>query len=175
MNTTKNDFRYNTNGNIYLDVTQKKTGKTVTIPIVNQNIVDIIKNDFPHKISTQKLNFYIKKVCEIAKIDEVVEGKRLNPKAKKENPETMRKILGFYPKYELITSHSFRRSYCTNYYKIMPTPILIEITGHSKESLFLEYINKSEDKDANADLFRQFYEQMNKDRKPVMALVETVN
>ena len=173
LDITKNDFRYNTNGNIYLDITQKKTGKSVTIPIVNPTIVDIIKNDFPHKISTQKLNKYIKTVCQIAKIDEVVEGKRLNPNAKKENPETMRKILGFYPKHELITSHSFRRSFATNYYKSMPTPILIAITGHSKESLFLQYINASEDKDANADLFRTFYEQMNKPK--VLELVKTAN
>ena len=175
LNITKNDFRYNTNGNIYLDVTQKKTGKTVTIPIINTDIIDIIKNDFPHKISTQKLNFYIKKVCEIAKIDEVVEGKRLNPKAKKDNPETMRKVLDFYPKHELITTHSFRRSFCTNYYKKMPTPILIAISGHSKESMFLEYINKREDKDANADLFRQFYEQISKNNKAEMKLIQTAN
>ena len=175
LDITKNDFRYNTNGNIYLDVTQKKTGKTVTIPIVNPNIIEIIKNNFPHKISSQKLNFYIKKVCEMAKINEKVEGKKLNPKAKKENPETMRKVLDFYPKHELITTHSFRRSFATNYYKKMPTPILIAITGHSKESLFLEYINKSEDKDANADLFIQYYEQMNKNKKPVMELLQTAN
>lgn len=173
LDITKNDFRYNTNGNIYLDITQKKTGKSVTIPIVNPTIIDLIKNDFPHKISTQKLNEYIKKVCQIAKIDEVVEGKRLNPKAKKENPETIRKVLGFYPKHELITTHSFRRSFATNYYKKMPTPILIAITGHSKESLFLQYINASEDKDANADLFRTFYEQMNKPK--VLELVKTAN
>jgi integrase len=175
LDISKNDFRYNTNGNIYLDVTQKKTGKTVTIPIVNPTIIDIIKNDFPRKISTQKLNYYIKKVCEISKIAEVVEGKRLNPKAKKENPETMRKVLGFYPKHELITSHSFRRSFATNYYKKMPTPILIAITGHSKESLFLQYILEPEDKDANADLFIQYYEQMNKNKEPQLKLVKTAN
>jgi integrase len=175
LDISKNDFRYSTNGNIYLDITQKKTGKTVTIPIINSTIIEIIKNDFPHKISTQKLNFYIKKVCEISKITEVVEGKRLNPKAKKDNPETMRKVLGFYPKYELITSHSFRRSFCTNYYKKMPTPILIAISGHSKESLFLQYINESEDKDANADLFIQYYEQMNKDKEPQMRVIKTAN
>ena len=85
----------------------------------------------------------------------------------------MRKVLGFYPKHELITTHSFRRSFATNYYKKMPTPILIAITGHSKESLFLQYINASEDKDANADLFRTFYEQMNKPK--VLELVKTAN
>ena len=39
----------------------------------------------------------------------------------------------------------------------MHTPILMNITGHTKESIFLNYINKSEDKDANADLFREIH------------------
>ena len=170
LNITKNNIRYK-GGNMYLDLTQQKTGKSVTIGIVNPRIVDIIENNFPHKISTQKLNFYIKKVCEIAKINEKIEGKRLNPKAKKDNPETMRKVLDFYPKYELITTHSFRRSFATNYYKKIPTPILIGITAHSKESLFLHYINRVEDKDANADLFRTFYEQMNKEKQPQLKVI----
>lgn len=171
LKITKNDIRYK-GGNMYLDIIQKKTGKSVTIGIINEHIIEIIENDFPREISTQKLNFYIKKVCEVAKIDEVLEGRRLNPKAKKENPETMRKVLGFYPKHELITTHSFRRSFATNYYKQIPTGVLIGITGHSKESLFLEYINKREDKDANADLFMKFYENMNKDKKPEMKLIK---
>lgn len=170
LNITKDNIRYK-GGNMYLDLTQQKTGKSVTIGIVNPRIVDIIENNFPHKISTQKLNFYIKKVCEIAKINEKIEGKRLNPKAKKDNPETMRKVLDFYPKYELITTHSFRRSFATNYYKKIPTPILIGITAHSKESLFLHYINRVEDKDANADLFRTFYEQMNKEKQPQLKVI----
>ena len=171
LNITKDNIRYK-GGNMYLDLTQQKTGKSVTIGIVNPRIVDIIENNFPHKISTQKLNFYIKKVCEIAEINEMTEGKRLNPKAKKDNPETMRKVLDFYPKYELITTHSFRRSFATNYYKKIPTPILIGITAHSKESLFLHYINRVEDKDANADLFRTFYEQINKDKQPQLKLIK---
>ena len=170
LKITKNDIRYK-GGNMYLDIIQKKTGKSVTIGIINPHIIDIIENDFPREISSQKLNFYIKKVCEVAKINEKVEGKRLNPKAKKENPETMRKVLDFYPKHELITTHSFRRSFATNYYKQIPTGVLIGITGHSKESLFLEYINKREDKDANADLFMKFYEQINKDKEPKMKLL----
>jgi len=34
------------------------------------------------------------------------------------------------------------------------------ITGHGKESVFLKYINKQEDKDENAKLFLQYYDQM---------------
>ena len=96
----------------------------------------------------------------------------MNPNAKKKNPESVRKILDFYPKHELITTHSFRRSFATNYYKKIPTGVLIDITGHSKESLFLQYINKQVDKDANADLFMQFYEQMNKDKEPKLKVLK---
>jgi integrase len=170
LKITKNDIRYK-GGNMYLDIIQKKTGKSVTIGIINPNIIDIIENDFPHKISTQKLNVYIKKVCQIANINELVEGKKLNPNATKDKPETMRKVLDFYPKHELITTHSFRRSFATNYYKQIPTGVLIGITGHSKESLFLDYINKREDKDANADLFMKFYEQINRDKEPKLKLL----
>jgi integrase len=156
LNITPEHFRYNDKGNMYLDIIQQKTGKSVTIPIIDPNIIDIIKNDLPHKITIQNLNAYIKKVCEFAKIVEVVEGKKLNP-------ITRRKEFKKYPKHELITSHSFRRSFASNYYKRMPTPVLIGITGHSKESLFLQYINQREDKDANADLFMKFYEDINKE------------
>ena len=69
-----------------------------------------------------------------------------------------------FPKYELITSHCFRRSFATNYYKKIPTAVLMSITGHSKESLFLSYINQREDKDANADLFMKLLKELNKDQ-----------
>jgi integrase len=98
----------------------------------------------------------------------VIEGKKFNAISK-------RKELGMFPKHQLITSHSFRRSFATNYYKKIPTPILINITGHSKESLFLTYINKREDKDANADLFMQFYEKINKEKTPQLKILRTAN
>lgn len=164
---TKDDFRYTSKG-IYLDLVQKKTGKPVTIGIVEDYLIDIIENDFPYKISSQRLNEYIKEVCKIAKINEVIEGKKIDK-------DTKRKKTDFYPKHELITSHCFRRSFATNYYKRIPTPILMNITGHTKESIFLNYINKSEDKDANADLFREFYEKMNKDKEPQLQVVKNDN
>jgi integrase len=140
-------------GHLFIDVLQQKTKKEVTIPIGSKDIRSMLENDFPHKISSQNLNVYIKEVCEAAKIDEIIEGKLLNK-------ETNRKVVGKYPKYQLVTTHSFRRSFATNYYKKIATPILMTITGHSKESMFLKYINRQEDKDENAKLFLQYYEQM---------------
>ena len=164
MNITKEDIRYK-GGNMYLDIIQQKTKKAVTIGIIAPHVIDIIENGFPYKISTQKLNLYIKEVCKIAKIETLTEGKIFDAK-------TGRKELKFYEKHKLITSHSFRRSFATNYYKKIPTAVLIGITGHSKESLFLTYINQREDKDSNADLFMKFYEDLNKDKKPEMKLVK---
>jgi integrase len=180
MNITNENIRYK-GGNMYLDIIQQKTNKNVTIGIIAPHVKDILENDFPHKISSQKLNTYIKKVCEIAKINEIVEGRKLivtktgkrilNPKGKYIDESINRKKLDFYKKYELITSHSFRRSFATNYYKKIPTAVLIGITGHSKESLFLSYINQREDKDTNADLFMKFYEDLNKDKPAQMVLL----
>ncbi len=180
LNITKDNIRYKS-GNMYLDVIQQKTGKSVTVGIINPNIIDIIENDFPHKISTQKLNDYIKKVCEIAKINESVEGTKLivtktgkrilNLKGKYIDETERRKKLDFYPKHELITTHSFRRSFCTNYYKKIPTAVLMGISGHSKESLFLTYINQREDKDSNADLFMKFYSDIHKNKAPEMKVI----
>jgi integrase len=164
LKITTENIRYK-GGNMYLDIIQQKTNKSVTIGIIAPHVIDIIENDLPKKIPHQKLNNYVKVICKLAGIIEVVTGTKLNT-------ETNRKELGKYPKYELIASHCFRRSFASNYYKKIPTAVLIGITGHSKESLFLAYINKREDKDANADLFMKFYEDLNKDKKPEMKVIK---
>lgn len=163
LNITYENIRYN-GKSYYLDIIQQKTNKSVTIGIIAPHVIDIIENNLPTKIPHQKFNDFIKVVCKLAGIVEVVKGTKLNI-------ETNRKELGFYPKCELIASHCFRRSFATNYYKKIPTPILINITGHSKESLFLTYINKREDKDANADLFMKFYETINKDKESLLKVI----
>lgn len=164
LNIELEDIRYD-GKSIYIDILQQKTNKSVTVSVVSPYVADMVLYNFPKKLQHQKLNDIIKVVCKLAQIDEVVKGTKLNI-------ETNRKELGFYPKYELITSHCFRRSFATNYYKKVPTAILINITGHSKESLFLSYINKREDKDANADLFKKFLEDLNKDKEPQLKLIK---
>lgn len=164
LKITNENIRYKA-GNMYLDIIQQKTNKSVTIGIIAPHVIEIIENNLPKEIPHQKLNEYSKVVCKMAGIVEVVKGTKLNT-------EINRKELGNYPKYELIASHCFRRSFASNYYKKIPTAVLIGITGHSKESLFLTYINKREDKDSNADLFMKYYEHLNKDKKPEMKLIK---
>lgn len=164
LEITNENIRYN-GKNYYIDIIQQKTNKSVTIGIIAPHVIDIIENQLPKKIPHQKLNEYAKVICKLAGIDAVVKGTKLNT-------DTNRKELGNYPKYELIASHCFRRSFASNYYKKIPTAVLIGITGHSKESLFLTYINKREDKDSNADLFMKFYEDLNKDKIPEMKVLK---
>ena len=164
LEITNENIRYN-GKNYYIDIMQQKTNKSVTIGIIAPHVIDIIENNLPKKIPHQKLNEYAKVICKLAGIVEVVKGTKLNT-------DTNRKELGHYPKYELIASHCFRRSFASNYYKKIPTAVLIGITGHSKESLFLTYINKREDKDNNADLFMKFYEDLNKDKTPEMKVLK---
>jgi integrase len=163
IDITPQNIRYN-GKSYYLDIVQQKTDKSVTVPVIAPHAIDIIEKHFPNYLPIQKLNEYSKVVCKIAGIIDIVEGEKLDIVKN-------RMILGLYPKYELIASHCFRRSFASNYYKKIPTPILINITGHSKESLFLTYINKREDKDANADLFVKFFEDMDKVKEPQMRIV----
>lgn len=152
LNITKDNIRLNPKG-IYIDIIQQKTNKNVTIGVSKDYIIDILLNHFPEKVSLNKINMHISKVCEIAEINEKVKGYAINEKT------GIRELTTDY-KYKFITSHSLRRSFATNFYKKIPTPILINITGHSTESMFLKYINKRADKDANADLFMDYFNKI---------------
>lgn len=137
---------YDEKGRIYLDVWQGKPQKDVNVVFFDDYVVNIINNDFPYRISFQKLNNYIKDVCAIAGINEIIKGTKYDK-------ATKRKVLGEFPKYELITSHCFRRSFATIWYQRMETSTIMKITGHTKESIFKEYINVRDDKEKDARIF----------------------
>jgi integrase len=73
----------------------------------------------------------------------------------KDEVKQYRKEVGMYKKWELITSHIGRRSFATNFYGTIPTTYLINVTGHSSESMFLNYLGKS-NKDLAMELTNYF-------------------
>jgi len=121
-----------------IEFTQVKTEKIMAIPLSKRvrAILDKRDGEFPRKITDQRYNEYIKEVCRIAGINKKTKGSKINK-------EMIRKESGIYPKYELITSHVGRRSFATNNYGKIPTPLLMNVTGHSTETMFLEYIGKT--------------------------------
>jgi hypothetical protein len=121
-----------------LEFTQKKGGRIMAIPFT-PTLDNFLKNrewKFPRKISEVNYNKYIKEACKIAGLSTVIKGSKMNK-------ETKRKQNGMFSKHELVTSHIGRRSFASNYYGIYPTPLLMNVTGHTTEKSFLKYIGKS--------------------------------
>lgn len=131
----------------FIEKTTEKTEFPVIIPLHDQ-VKAILKKrngNFPRKISDQRFNEYIKKVCKDVGIKDMVEGAKIceieidnteNGKKKKIH----RKKFGKFPKHELVSSHICRRSFATNLYGKIDTLTIMKITGHKTEKQFLEYI-----------------------------------
>lgn len=147
LKLTPRNLRKATSG-LYIDIVQQKTKKAVTIGVADPLVIKILEKEFPKKVSQVAFNKEIKVLCKMAGINEFVSGF-------KNNPKTRRKEIVSAPKYEFVTSHIMRRSFASNYYGKIETPLLMNITGHSKESTFLTYIGTHQNKDALADLFIQ--------------------
>ncbi|WP_300441341.1 tyrosine-type recombinase/integrase [Christiangramia sp.] len=144
------------NGKKFIDFTQKKTGKLMTIPL-SKKILEILekrKGEFPRAISHQKYNNYIKDVCREAGLNTKTIGSK-QVEIKKDSG-IYRKQTKEYKKYELITSHVGRRSFATNNYGKVPTTFISFMTGHSSEIMLLSYLGKS-NKDLALESYNYFY------------------
>ena len=129
----------------FISIKQVKTGKQVLIPIHSEvkRILDKRKGEFPESFgettgsASALFNRYLKEVCLKAKIDTIEEGKIFNSECKRNES-------GKFKKWQLITSHVCRRSFATNFYatELYPTPLLMNITAHGSEAMFLKYIGK---------------------------------
>lgn len=148
LSLNKNQLREGSKDILYIDFVQQKTGRAVTVGILDPLIKEILLEEFPCYSYPQLFNMHIKQICKLAGITKRVTGYKMHAKPR-------RKLKGIFKKYELITAHDLRRSFATNYYSKVETPILMRITGHKKESTFLEYIGENFNQDHYADLFIQ--------------------
>lgn len=123
------NYRNNEN---YIEITTQKTKQSLAIPIEPR-----VKEYIPtlRGLSHPVFNRYLKELCQLAKINSLTKGYIKDPKTKK-------RILGTYPKYKLISSHSMRRSFASNLYGKVPTVVIMSATGHTTEKSFLTYIKK---------------------------------
>lgn len=144
-------------GKSFLEFTQKKTDKIMTIPL-HRKVLEILNKrngEFPHSISDQRYNDFIKVVCEKAEINQPIKGKLQKNLSEDKKKKKMRIVSGTYPKWELISSHCGRRSFASNFYGTIPTIHLMNVTGHTTEAAFLAYIGKS-NKDLAMELTSYF-------------------
>ena len=151
-------------GNEYkIELKQIKGNKKVYIPVLPP-VKKIFEEGLPYKISTQKLNQYIKTICKLAEINEMVMGN-------KRNKETNRNEKKLRPKYKYISTHTGRRTFATIHYNKIPTPIIMRVTGHKKESTFLQYINQNNDD--HLDTFIDYYKtkELKQRKEPILKVV----
>ena len=134
--TIKKEHIDKKNGKI--SIHQAKTGDLVTIPM-HPILKDILKKrkwQPPYSISNQKLNEYIKTVCEVAKIKDSIEIQITKSGERKKK---------FVPKWKLVSSHTARRSFASNLYKAgIPPQTIMKLTGHKTMAAFLAYIRLSD-------------------------------
>lgn len=135
----------------YIEIETSKTEHPVVIPMHSQvkAILQKRNGELPPVISDQKFNEYVKEVCKTIGFAEMVDGaKMVNKKDEKDFfgdskvkiKSMMRKEFGTFPKHELITSHTCRRSFASNLYGKLDNPTIMAITGHKTETMFLKYI-----------------------------------
>ena len=157
LDLTESNFVKHIDGVEYVELKQQKTGKIARIPIVGalQEINTIRNNGLPYKISVQKFDQYIKQVCKLAGINELIEHSKVcmvddkgniieqDDKGNYTSKGMKRTVKGVFEKWQLVGSHTCRRSFATNLYGKLETAFIMQMTGHTKESTFLAYIGKT--------------------------------
>lgn len=117
----------------YISIHQQKTGRLVEIPC-NAKVRAILNKypkGLPH-LSDQKINMYIKQIGKMAGIDEVVEVK---------GSRGGQVIKEYYKKYDLICTHTARRTGATlMYLDGIAIYDIMKVTGHKSVTTLEKYI-----------------------------------
>lgn len=117
-----------------LRIKQQKSDSWVVIPLRDEAVI-ILKDRFkanPQRHTNPEFNRHIKTLAKLAGITGLVKHSY-----KKGNKE----IVEVKPKYAWVTSHTCRRSFCTNeFLSGTPVELIIKISGHKSVKDFYKYI-----------------------------------
>lgn len=132
-----------------ITVITEKTSEKVSIPMHRyiKELYAKYEGKFPKMCYKSRFNEHLKELGRLAEIDgEVIVKENRGGKV------TSIK----YKKYQLIKSHTARRSFATNLYlKGAPTISIMKLTGHTTEANFMKYIKVT--REENAQLMQQFF------------------
>jgi integrase len=131
-----------------IEIHQQKGKAKVTVPICSEVLEQLLEkydNAPPQYDSVTEFNRAIRVLCMRAGIDESVTLLKTHAN---------RRYEAVYKKYELVSSHTCRRSFCTNHFLHgMPVPLIMAVSGHRTERAFMRYLKI--DQDNKVDLFRK--------------------
>lgn len=151
---------------LVIRIIQEKGNKPVLIPVLPK-VKEIYENGLPYPISIQKLNDYFKEIGKIAGIDTPTMGRK--------QEKGKRGVKKIRPKWQYIGTHTGRRTFATLHYGKIPTPVIMRVTGHSKESTFLTYINQSNHD--FVDTFIDYYKtkELKEQKETQLTLIKKAN
>lgn len=133
-----------------VEVHTHKTGATVLVPLT-PTVIEIYnkyKGKFPIPREKGKFNAQLQKIGRLAGIDQTIYIKK-NVGGKV--------VIEEKKKYELISSHTARRSFATNLYlRCKDAHLVMNFTGHTTEDNFKKYI--CIDKKEYADMAREYFD-----------------
>lgn len=136
-----------------ITIKQIKTGVVVKIP-VHPVIYEILARnggEFPELPSFQAMNQSIKRISKKAGINEIVPVERIRA-----NKVERLKL----KKYELISSHTARRTGATLMYLAgIPVAKIMKLTGHTTETMFFQYIRIDKTENAKELLEHPFFQK----------------
>lgn len=118
----------------FVRVTTQKTDHPVYVPLKPEVRAILAKyNGIPPRVLTnQRMNQYLKEIAELAGLNEKVTITQTKGGLKETKTRQ---------KWELVTTHTARRSFATNAYKEgVPTIDIMRLTGHRTETSFMKYI-----------------------------------
>lgn len=151
------NFSTTAKGNMVVKLIQQKTGNSVVIPILNNNLLEIAKRynyEIP-QVSDVILNRYIKEILKDLSVTVPSLAKKevtlLNIREKRMEAdgkvlyERDRKGRVIKPRYDLVSSHTARRSGITNLYltRRYDNFQMMSISGHRDLETFLSYVKLS--------------------------------
>lgn len=120
----------------------QKTSERVVIPLNSKvrAILERYNGVPPQPISNQRLNEHLKELGKRARLTNRVEITRTEGGSRKTR---------YVEKWELIGTHTARRSFATNAYLAKVDPVqIMKITGHRSEKMLLRYIKVSSEQNA---------------------------
>ncbi|MBR4917888.1 MAG: tyrosine-type recombinase/integrase [Bacteroidales bacterium] len=164
----KANIGFTHNGTKVIRLKQEKTAKVVVVPIMDDRLEVLLKKydyNVP-KIWDQNLNRTIKEICKnlSESVPSLQKKERtiltLKEKRAESNAQKKGKVLYEYdeqgyplkPRWELVASHTARRSCITNMYlsKKFTIPQMMSVSGHKTEAMFFKYVKLSLDEYAES-------------------------
>lgn len=134
----------------------QKTSTNVVIPLLPEVERIIVKynGNLPKAYCNQKMNEYLKLIGNKAEMFEKIQKNRLSG---------VKEIKNTLEKWQLICTHTARRSFATNMYKRgLDSIAIMQLTGHSTEKSFMTYIKISQEENARKilDYFKMKQESL---------------